>query len=145
MAHPANHFPFLDKIELELNSTETSLQVVGEHCPNITELKLKASYVQSLRDIGTSFKNLRILKALKVGLDDLEGITSFPQITELYLAFNPISVLSALIYCDTLEILDLEGCTVNKMSELHHLDTCERLASVNLEGNPVSQEANYRE
>ena len=76
--NPASQFSNLTKLEISIDSTETSLQVVGEHCPNITELKFKSSYVRSLRDIGTSFKNLKILKALKVGLEELEGITSFP-------------------------------------------------------------------
>jgi Leucine-rich repeat (LRR) protein len=108
-------------------------------------MKLNSGVMKSLRDIGTSFRNLKILKALKVGLEQLEGISSFPAITELYIAFNCISSLSPLIYNDTLEILDLEGNEITEIDEVLYLDMCSSLFSLTLEGNPVAGVSGYRE
>jgi Leucine-rich repeat (LRR) protein len=80
-----------------------------------------------------------------VGLEEVEGISGFPSIRELYLAFNCVSSLSALMCHETLEILDLEGNQVKDFSELTYLTFSDRLFSLTLAGNPLESEPNYRD
>ena len=67
-------FEQLTKIEFKIDATIHNLQRIGEILPNLTELKLSDSIVKSMRDLGTSFKNVKILWIARVSLTDLCGI-----------------------------------------------------------------------
>ena len=49
------------------------LNQFGEFMPNLIELKLGDSLIQCINDIGTSFKNLKILNITNCNLKDLSG------------------------------------------------------------------------
>ncbi len=61
------------KIEIVVDTTTLTLQAFGEALAQLVELKLAGSVINSVRDIGTSFKSLRILWVPRVGLRDLSG------------------------------------------------------------------------
>ena len=62
--------------------------MTGEILCSLEYLKLNDSVIQSFRDIGTSFKNVRILHIARCELTELNGIQAFEQLEELYAGFN---------------------------------------------------------
>lgn len=75
-------------ISLKVDLSFNSLVAVGEMLPNLRTLRLNGSLMSSLRDIGNSFKNLEVLYVSKCGLKNLAGLSSFPNLKELYAAYN---------------------------------------------------------
>jgi hypothetical protein len=132
------------RLELKVDTTEMSMSSVGHRMPCLNEVKLNNSIIPSIRDLGTGFKNVRILWVSRCGLKDLEGIGAIGSITELYAAFNDIKELSPLNACDGIEVLDLEGNRVADADEVAFLSNCTTLNSLSLEGNPVTQQPQYR-
>lgn len=51
----------LEKIEIIVDTTNTHMQHVGEVLKSLNFLKLNDSVIPSVRDLGTSFRNLRVL------------------------------------------------------------------------------------
>ncbi|XP_061016430.1 leucine-rich repeat-containing protein 56 isoform X2 [Dama dama] len=88
-------------------------------------------------DLGTSLGHLQVLWLARCGLADLDGISSFPALKELYLSYNDIWDLSPLCLLEQLEVLDLEGNCVEDLGQLRYLQLCPRLATLILEGNPL--------
>ncbi len=80
----------------------------------------------------------------RASLRDLDGISAFSVIRELYLSYNDISDVSPLAGCDTLEVLDLEGNDIDDLSSLQFLSSCNVLSSLSLESNPVASQPEYR-
>ncbi|KAG5196737.1 hypothetical protein JEQ12_011423 [Ovis aries] len=88
-------------------------------------------------DLGTSLGRLQVLWLARCGLADLDGISSFPALKELYVSYNNIWDLSPLCLLEQLEVLDLEGNCVEDPGQLRYLQLCPRLATLTLEGNPL--------
>ena len=132
------------KLELSVDTTEQSINRLGELCPNLRQLKLNDSQLCSFRDLGTNLRNLRILWLSRSGITDLDGITVLELLEELYVSFNDIEDLSPLSVHDTLSVLDLEANNVDDVDQLETLSTCPMLMSLNLEGNPIDAVPHYR-
>ena len=133
------------QLELQWDCRIQSLQELGVVAHNLRELNLSGSWVESLRDLGTALQHLEVLWVKRCGMKDLEGISGFPVLKELYAAFNSVSSLSPLLFADTLEIVDLELNEIRDIQELQALEACTNLISLTLEGNPVSTAEGYRE
>jgi hypothetical protein len=87
---------------------------------------------------------MQVLWLTRASLRDLDGISAFSVIRELYLSYNDISDVSPLAGCDTLEVLDLEGNDIDDLSSLQFLSSCNLLSSLSLESNPVASQPEYR-
>nr|XP_045015724.1 leucine-rich repeat-containing protein 56 isoform X1 [Jaculus jaculus]XP_045015725.1 leucine-rich repeat-containing protein 56 isoform X1 [Jaculus jaculus] len=124
-------------LEMCVDTRENSLGNFGVHLPNLNQLKLNGSCLGSLRDLGTSLGCLQVLWLSRCGLTDLDGIGSFPALKELYVSYNNISDLSPLCLLEQLEVLDLEGNSVEDLGQVRYLQLCPRLATLTLEGNLV--------
>ncbi len=61
------------RIDIVADTSNLTLQGFGKALTQLVELKLTGSVINSLRDIGTSFKSLRVLWVPRVGLRDLGG------------------------------------------------------------------------
>ena len=61
------------QLEMQVDSEEYNLSIAGERLPNILRLKLNESKIPSIRDLGTGWKNLRILWLSRCGLEDLQA------------------------------------------------------------------------
>jgi hypothetical protein len=132
-------------LEVRINSEEIVMRDLGLRLPNLSELKLNNSNIASMRDLGTSFKNLTVLWLARSNVQDLDGVGALLSITELYLAFNEVKDLSALVGCDTLEVLDLEGNVISDIDEVRFLSSCEKLRELTLDGNPIANAETYRD
>ncbi|EHB16342.1 Leucine-rich repeat-containing protein 56 [Heterocephalus glaber] len=124
-------------LEVCVDTREHSLGSFGMHLPNLSQLKLTGSRLGSLRDLGTSLGHLQVLWLARCGLADLDGISSFPALQELYVSYNNISDLSPLCLLDQLKVLDLEGNSVEDLEQVRYLQLCPRLTTLTLEGNLV--------
>ncbi len=123
---------------------QQSLQELGLQARHLRELNLSESYIESLRDLGTALVSLEVLYVRRCGIRELEGVSGFPVLKELYAAFNCVRSLSPLIFADTLEVLDLELNEVAAPEELDALEGCQQLIALTLEGNPVTASPDYR-
>lgn len=88
---------------------------------------------------------LQVLWVSQCGLQDLHGISSFPQLRELYASYNSVPALESLADTPLLEVLDLEGCEVTDALQLGFLSACKKLSAVVLAHTPVSRAAGYRQ
>jgi hypothetical protein len=133
-------------LELVVDTSEQTIERLGEMCPNLTSLKLNNSTLESFRDLGTSLRTLRILWLSRSGVTDLDGIGALVGLQELYLAFNDITDLTPLAMHDCLQVLDIESNRVSDMNQIDQLGTCPNLFSLSLalEGNPVHHFKGYR-
>jgi hypothetical protein len=131
-------------LEVRINTEEIVMRDLGLRLPNLSELKLNNSNVPSIRDLGTSFSNLMVLWLARSNVQELDGISGLTSIKEVYLAFNDIKDLSAMVGCDTLEVLDLEGNAIADLSEVGFLASCDKLAFLTLDGNPIANSESYR-
>jgi hypothetical protein len=64
----------LPKIELRVDTRCHNLQVTGEILSSLEFLKLNDSIISSFRDIGTSFKSVRVLNIARCELKEVQGI-----------------------------------------------------------------------
>ncbi|XP_014651313.1 PREDICTED: leucine-rich repeat-containing protein 56 isoform X1 [Ceratotherium simum simum] len=124
-------------LEMRVDTRENSLGNFGVHLPNLSQLKLNGSHLGSVRDLGTSLGRLQVLWLARCGLTDVDGIGSFPALKELYVSYNDVSDLSPLCLLEQLEVLDLEGNSVEDLGQVRYLQLCPQLATLTLEGNLV--------
>uniref|UniRef100_A0A6I8N226 Leucine rich repeat containing 56 n=1 Tax=Ornithorhynchus anatinus TaxID=9258 RepID=A0A6I8N226_ORNAN len=124
-------------LQMRVDTRENSLGNLGALLPGLHRLKLNNSLLASVRDLGTSLARLRVLWVSRCGLEDLDGIGSFASLKELYASYNNISELSPLCLLDQLEILDLEGNSVEEVAQVQLLGLCAQLHTLTLQGNPV--------
>ena len=103
----------LTKIELRVDSSIHNLQVTGEILPSLDILKLNDSVIRCFRDIGTSFKNVRVLHIARCEIREAQGIQAFEQLEELYISFNEIDDLVDISFLEHLSVLDFEGNNVS--------------------------------
>ena len=96
-------------LQMAVDSEFVPLSCLGERLPALEQLKLNGSSLPSLRYLGTSMTQLRVLWLCRCGLQELDNLGALPQLQELYLAFNDISQLSPLTEADELQVLDLEA------------------------------------
>ena len=72
-------------LELSVNTTITSLGNFGSHLVQLTQLRFSHSLIYSIRDLGTSLNNLRVLWMANCSLRDLDGLASLPSVQVHYL------------------------------------------------------------
>lgn len=68
---------YMTKIELRVDTSCHNLQVTGEILPSLDLLKLNDSVIRCFRDIGTSFKNVRVLHIARCEIREVQGIQAF--------------------------------------------------------------------
>lgn len=96
-------------LALEVDTRQSSLGRFGALVPNLETLSLDNSHLASIRDLGTGFNSLRVVRLAGCGVEDLDGISAFSAAVELHLGFNLIRECHALTMLGELEVLDLRG------------------------------------
>lgn len=94
------------QVKLRVISREITLQHLNFYVPNLRELILDGSVIESLRDIGNGLKNLKVLRVNQCGLTCIDGVFSFENLEELYAADNGISSLAQCGFLSKLKILN---------------------------------------
>jgi Leucine-rich repeat (LRR) protein len=117
--------------------------MIGEILTSLEYLKMNDSLVRCFRDIGSSFKFVRVLHLARCELKEVQGIQAFEHLEELYLNFNDIDELFDISFLEHLSVLDLEGNNVKNLDQLYYLRRCQKLTDVSLKANPVTHEITY--
>eukprot|EP01025_Chloroclados_australasicus_P054132 TRINITY_DN6412_c3_g1_i2.p1 TRINITY_DN6412_c3_g1~~TRINITY_DN6412_c3_g1_i2.p1 ORF type:complete len:460 (+),score=13.61 TRINITY_DN6412_c3_g1_i2:79-1380(+) len=111
--------------------------------PNLYSLNLNNSNIQSIRDLGTSLKNLVILNISCCDLHDLDGVFGLPNIEELYMSFNSVNDLNPAADLANLKVLDAEANDVEDFLGFCQIAQCSQLTYIVLKENPIYFDAHY--
>ncbi|KAK2948189.1 hypothetical protein BLNAU_16898 [Blattamonas nauphoetae] len=133
----------VEELELIVDTHIQSLHGLGDRLPNLHELKLSNSTIQSIRHLGSSFKTVTVLYLSRCGLKSFDGIFLFPNLIELYAAFNDISDLSPLSSLSNLDTLDLDSNEITSLDQLIYLSPTS-ITTLTLESNPITSDDEYR-
>ena len=80
-----NELENVTKLDISVDTESVTLSELYLHLPNLVELKFDTpTYIPTLRKLGT-LKNLKVLWACAVGLENIDGTSGFPNLVELYI------------------------------------------------------------
>ena len=127
--------PGLTSLSLKIDKNFNMMNDIGYRLPNLIELNLQGSEIESIMDIGTSFNKLEKLNVSNCGLTDLSGIICFQNLRELNAANNKITDLIDIEMCEELKIIDLSNNLITDENNLLFLNSCPNLQKVILAGN----------
>ena len=127
--------PGLTSLSLKIDKNFNMMNDIGYRLPNLIELNLQGSEIESIMDIGTSFNKLVKLNVSNCGLTDLSGIICFQNLRELNAANNKITDLIDIEMCEELKIIDLSNNLITDDNNLLFLNSCPNLQKVILTGN----------
>ena len=132
----------LQKLTIRINGSYGLLNQFGQRLVNLKFLKLNDSFIQSIDDLGTNFRNLKILQINNCKLKDLTGIICFEQLEILEAKNNEISDLIELEMSTSIKKLDLENNLIENEENIYFLSSLDNLEYVNLLGNPIKNYEN---
>ena len=129
----------LTSLSLKIDKDFNMLNAIGYRLPNLISLDLSGSEIESIMDIGTSFKKLEKLNVSNCGLSDLNGIICFNNLKELNASNNKITDLIYVEMCEELKVIDLSNNLIEDENNLLFLNSCANLQKVILTGNKIKQ------
>ncbi|GLD94386.1 hypothetical protein PINS_up002997 [Pythium insidiosum] len=132
-------------LQLSVDASKQSLEVIGELLPSLQQLRLVNSSLGSFRDLGTSLHALLVLHVPRCGLRDLDGISALTGLQELYVPHNAISDISPLTMHEELRVVDLESNCIVDVGQIEQLAFCPQLTSLSLLSNPVCKIERFRQ
>ena len=132
----------LRKLNIKINGSYGLLNQFGERLINLKFLKLNDSFIQSIDDLGSNFKNLKILQINNCKLKELSGIICFQQLEILEAKNNEISDLIELEMSTSLVKLNLENNLIEDEQNIYFLSSLDNLDYINLSGNPIKNYQN---
>ena len=129
--------PGLTSLSLKIDKNFNMMNDIGYRLPNLIELNLQGSTIESIMDIGTSFNKLEKLNVSGCGLTDLSGIICFRNLKELNASNNKITDLLDIEMCEELKFIDLSNNLISDENNLLFLNSCPNLRKVILTGNKL--------
>ena len=129
--------PGLTSLRLKIDKNFNMMNDIGFRLPNLIDLDLQGSEIESIMDIGTSFNKLEKLNVSGCGLTDLSGIICFQNLKELNASNNKIADLIDIEMCEELKYLDLSNNLITDDNNLLFLNSCPKLQKVILTGNKM--------
>ena len=127
----------LNKLTIKINGSYGLLNQFGQRLSNLIYLKLNNSLIQGINDLGTNFKNLKIIQMNNCKLKDLGGLICFEHLEVFEAKNNLISDLIELEMCMSLKKLDLENNLVDNIQNIYFLSSLDGLVYLNLLKNPI--------
>ena len=137
-----NDLKNLNKLSIKINGSYGLLNQFGQRLTNLIYLKLNNSFIQSINDLGTNFRNIKIIQMNDCKLKDLGGLICFEHLEVFEAKNNQISDLIELEMCMSLKKLDLENNLVENIQNIYFLSSLDGLIYLNLLKNPIQ---NYEE
>ena len=132
-----NDLKNLNKLSITISGSYGLLNQFGQRLKELIYLKLNNSFIQSINDLGTNFKNLKILQMNDCKLKDLSGIICFQHLEILEAKNNQISDLIELEMCTSIKKLDLENNLIENIQNIYFLSSLDGLIYLNLLKNPI--------
>ena len=129
--------PGLTSLRLKIDKNFNMMNDIGFRLPNLIELDLQGSEIESIMDIGTSFNKLEKLNVSGCGLTDLSGIICFQNLKELNVSNNKLTDLIDIEMCEELKFIDLSNNLIADENNLLFLNSCPNLQKVILTGNKL--------
>jgi Leucine-rich repeat (LRR) protein len=129
--------PGLTSLSSMIDKNFNMMNDIGYRLPNLIELNLQGSNIESIMDIGTSFNKLEKLNVSGCGLTDLSGIICFRNLKELNASNNKITDLLDIEMCEELKVIDLSNNLISDENNLLFLNSCPNLRKVILTGNKL--------
>ncbi len=127
----------LRKLNIKINGSYGLLNQFGQRLVNLKFLKLNDSFIQSIDDLGSNFKNLKILQINNCKLKELGGIICFEQLEIFEAKNNEISDLIELEMSTSLVKINLENNLIEDEQNIYFLSSLDNLEYINLRGNPI--------
>ena len=127
----------LRKLNIKINGSYGLLNQFGQRLINLKFLKLNDSFIQSIDDLGSNFKNLKILQINNCKLKELSGIICFEQLEIFEAKNNEISDLIELEMSTSLVKINLENNLIEDEQNIYFLSSLDNLEYINLRGNPI--------
>ena len=127
----------LRKLNIKINGSYGLLNQFGQRLTNLKFLKLNDSFIQSIDDLGSNFKNLKILQMNNCKLKELNGIICFEQLEIFEAKNNEISDLIELEMSTSLIKINLENNLIEDEQNIYFLSSLDNLEYINLLGNPI--------
>ena len=143
--YQGNNIKEITHLEMKIDKNFGMMNDIGFHLPNLIELNLSGSEINSVEEIGTSFNNLIKLNISHCKINDLNGIVCFKKLQELDASFNYIFDLIDLEYCNELKILKLSNNKIEDVDNIYFLKNCEKLEKIYLGNNPILNKINENE
>lgn len=97
----------MEEISLHIQNKDASLQRLSYFLPNLRQISLYGSVIQSIREVGSSFEKLTKLNVGRCRLITLDGILGLPNLEELYAEYNKIEEVGPCSFATKLRIIDL--------------------------------------
>jgi len=132
----------LRKLNIKINGSYGLLNQFGQRLINLKFLKLNDSFIQSIDDLGSNFKNLKILQINNCKLKDLSGLICFEQLEIFEAKNNEISDLIELEMCNSLVKINLENNLIENEQNIYFLSSLDNLEYINLLNNPIKNYEN---
>ena len=133
------------KLNLVINSDYGLLNQFGEKLPFLRELKLSGSKIPSIIDLGSNFKNLRVLNLDNCNLSDLTGLVCLNNLVELSAKNNKLSDLFEIeSLSNNLKYLQLENNEIEDIENILFLSSLNELEILVLKQNPISRHEDYK-
>ena len=127
----------LNKLTIKINGSYGLLNQFGQRLTNLIYLKLNNSFIQSINDLGTNFRNLKIIQMNDCKLKDLGGLICFEHLEVFEAKNNQISDLIELEMCMSLKKLDLENNLIENIQNIYFLSSLDGLIYLNLLKNQI--------
>lgn len=127
--------PNMTVLSLKVGRNFNMLNDIGYRLPNLIELDLQGSEIDSIMDIGISFNKLEKLNVSNCGLTELSGIICFKNLKELIASHNKIEDLIDVEMCEELKFLDVSYNLLSDESCLLFLNSCPKLEKIIIMGN----------
>lgn len=141
---PVEELEKLEKVQIQVDTSSSHLQTVGETLTSLKFLNLNDSIIHSIRDLGTAFRNIQVLQISRCELTDLSGIVALDNLRELYCSYNEVTDIYDITYLEKLEVLDLEANKIEDFQNITYLQTNTELTDLTIEWNPMAMEKNFR-
>eukprot|EP00877_Chromochloris_zofingiensis_P008647 jgi/Chrzof1/4035/Cz13g17290.t1 len=132
-------------LQLAIHPNTLAFSLIGEKIPQLQQLDLTGSRLNSLWELGTRLQQLHTLCIAQSGLCTLSGIETLPQLRHLDASCNLVEDLAPLHGLVNLSVLDLEANAVSDIDMLLYLQDCAALTHLRLLTNPVCAQHGYRD
>lgn len=135
----------VETVRLRVISYTMSLSHISLFLPRLLHLDLSGSVLCTLRDLGYGLTNLIDLNVSNCGLNSLDGTGGFPSLRRLTADDNMIQRIGSLNDLPQLQQLRLRHNRISELAMLTLLGSSGNLTELDLLGNPVCHQLNYRQ
>ncbi|XP_075035319.1 dynein regulatory complex subunit 3 [Mixophyes fleayi] len=111
--------------------------------PNLTKLQLDNNIIEKIQGLDT-LVHLVWLDLSFNNIEEIEGLGSLTKLEDLSLYNNRISVINNMDSLQNLQVLSIGNNNLTSLENLTYLRRFKQLRTLNLSGNPLSEDEQYK-